>query len=136
MPADGHHEPPLRGRPFNKGQSGNPAGRPKGARNRTTLALEAMLEGEAEVITRKWIELAQAGDLAAIKLAVDRVLPARRERLIEFPIPQLTSAADAVAATAAIIEGASSGNITIGEAVELTKILVTVVKRAKEKLKK
>ena len=45
---------------FKPGQSGNPAGRPKGSRNRSTLALEAIFEAEAEAITRKAIELALA----------------------------------------------------------------------------
>lgn len=40
------------GRQFEEGQSGNPAGRPKGARNRTTLAMQALLEGEADALTR------------------------------------------------------------------------------------
>jgi Family of unknown function (DUF5681) len=55
------------GRPFEPGQSGNPAGRPKGSRNKATLAVEALLDGEAEEITRKAIELAKKGDLAAIR---------------------------------------------------------------------
>jgi len=38
--------------PFQKGQSGNPAGRPPGSRNKKTLVLEALLEGEAEGIAR------------------------------------------------------------------------------------
>jgi hypothetical protein len=36
---------------FLKGQSGNPSGRPRGARNKTTLAVEALLDGEAEALT-------------------------------------------------------------------------------------
>jgi hypothetical protein len=44
-----------RGRPFKKGQSGNPDGRPKGSRHKATLAAEALLDGEAEVLTRKAI---------------------------------------------------------------------------------
>jgi Family of unknown function (DUF5681) len=47
-----------RGRPFQPGQSGNPSGRPKGARNKATLAVEALLENEAEALTRKVIDLA------------------------------------------------------------------------------
>ena len=54
---------------FQKGRSGNPAGKPKGARHRATLAAEALLDGEAEALTRKAIELALAGDRAVTKTA-------------------------------------------------------------------
>ena len=54
--------PKQRGRPFKPGQSGNPAGKPKGARNRSTIAAELLLEGEARALTRKAIELGLAGD--------------------------------------------------------------------------
>ena len=49
---------------WKKGQSGNPNGRAAGSRNRATLAIEALLEGEGEALTRKAIELAKAGDMA------------------------------------------------------------------------
>jgi len=52
-----------RGRPFEPGKSGNPNGRPKGSRNKTTLAIEALLEGESEAITRKLLEMAKEGDM-------------------------------------------------------------------------
>lgn len=54
----------TRGRPFKKG---NP-GRPKGARNKVTLAVEALLDGEAEDLTRKAVELAQEGNTTALRL--------------------------------------------------------------------
>ena len=57
---------------FPKGKSGNPKGRPKGARNKATLAAEALLDGDAETITKKAIELAKAGDLTAIRLCLRR----------------------------------------------------------------
>jgi hypothetical protein len=58
-----------RGRPFVKGQSGNPRGKPKGVRNRATLAAEALLDGEAEALTRKAVEMALGGDVMALKAA-------------------------------------------------------------------
>ena len=58
---------------FESGQSGNP----KGARNKATLAAEALLDGKAEAITRKAIDLAKAGDLTAIRLCLERIIPAR-----------------------------------------------------------
>src|SRR3978361_2276837 len=63
---------------FAKGQSGNPAGKPAGTRNATTLAVEQLLHGEAEAITRKAIEMAKEGDTIALRLVLERVAPVRR----------------------------------------------------------
>jgi hypothetical protein len=60
---------------FKPGQSGNPAGKPKGARNKATLAAQALLEGEAQGIARKAVEMALAGDGAALRLCLERVVP-------------------------------------------------------------
>jgi hypothetical protein len=54
---------------FKPGQSGNPSGRPHGSRNKATLALEALLDGEGEAITRKALE----GDTAALRLCLERI---------------------------------------------------------------
>ena len=59
----------IQGRRFRKGQSGNPAGRPRGSRNKTTLAVDALLDGEAETLTRKAIEKAKDGDVTCLRLA-------------------------------------------------------------------
>jgi hypothetical protein len=118
----------TRGRPFAKGESGNPLGRPQGARNQTTLALEALLDGEAEKITRKVIELALAGDTTTLRLCLDRLLPPRRERPVHFSLPPLQSAADAPGAVAAITGAAAAGEITPGDAAELAKLVDTFVR--------
>ena len=110
-------------RPFSRSRSGNPAGRPAGARNRTTLAAEQLLDGEAQALTQKVIELAQKGDITAIRLCFDRILPRRRERLLSFDMPALASAMDARKAIAAIIEAVAAAEITPGEARELTKLV-------------
>jgi hypothetical protein len=108
---------------FQPGQSGNPAGKPKGARNRTTVAMEALLDGEAEAITRKAIDLAKTGDMAAIRLCFDRLYPPRRDRHIHFEIPRLKSAADASQAAAAIVEAVAAGELTPTEAGELSRVV-------------
>jgi hypothetical protein len=109
----------TRGKPF---QQGNP-GRPKGSRNRTTLALEALLDGEAEAITRKAVEIALEGDVTAMRLVMDRILPPRRERPIMFTMPKMETAADAVKASAALVDAVANGDITPGEAGELSKLV-------------
>ena len=111
-----------------RGQSGNPAGRPSGARNKATLAVEALLDGEAENITRKAIERALEGDTTALRLCMDRIAPARRDRHITFAVPLIDSAADAVKAQGAIIEAAAAGEITPSEASELAELVQGYVK--------
>ena len=77
---------------FKPGQSGNPAGRPKGARHASTLAIEALLDGEGEAITRKAIEAAKAGDMVAIRLVLDRICPPRKSRPIHIELPAISDA--------------------------------------------
>ncbi len=83
----------VRGQPFRKGQSGNPAGRPRGARNRATQNAELLLEGEAEALTRKAVELALGGDPAALRLP-NRLTVPPRERSIQLTLPPIASVAD------------------------------------------
>ena len=82
---------------FQKGQSGNPNGKPKGTRHRVTVAAEALMEGEAEAITRKAIELAKGGDGPALRLCMDRIYPPRKERSVRFRLPSLDKVEDASA---------------------------------------
>jgi Family of unknown function (DUF5681) len=112
-----------RGRPFAKGESGNPAGKPKGARNRVTLACDALLEGEADAITRKAIEMAKAGDGPALRLCMDRIAPPRRDRHVPFALQKLEKAEDALRAAAAIVQAVAEGELTPGEATELSKLV-------------
>lgn len=112
-----------RGRPFEPGQSGNPAGKAKGTRHRTTLAIEALLEGEAETLTRKAIDLALAGDMTALRLCMDRLVPVRRDRPVMFDLPKIGGAGEVKAATEAVLVAVSSGELTPGEASEIGKLI-------------
>ena len=109
----------TRGRPF---EQGNP-GKPKGARHRTTLAIDALLDGEAETLTRKAIQMALAGDTVAMRLCLDRLAPPRRDRPVPFALPKLETAADAKSAAAALVQAVADGELTPSEAADLSKLL-------------
>jgi hypothetical protein len=106
---------------FEPGRSGNPAGRPRGSRNRSTLALEAIFEGEAEALSRRAIAMALDGDGPAMKLCLDRLLSPRRDRSITFDLPAINSAADLPKATEAMLRAVASGEITPSEAADIGK---------------
>ena len=108
---------------FKPGESGNPAGRPRGSRNRTTLAIEALLDGEAEALTRKAIEKALAGDTMALRICMDRIAPPRRDRPTPFDLPVLMEAADARDALAAVVRAVADGELTPAEAVTLAGLI-------------
>jgi hypothetical protein len=112
------------GRPFARG---NP-GRPKGARHKATIAAEVLLDGEAKALTRKAVEMALAGDTTALRLCLDRILPPRRERPINFKLPRLQTAPDAVGALAALIDAVAATEITPSEAAELGKLVEAFVR--------
>jgi Family of unknown function (DUF5681) len=120
--------PKQRGRPFEKGRSGNPQGRPPGARNAATMMAEQLLDGEAATITRKAIELAKQGDLSALRLCLERIVPPRRERPANFNLPLMNSADDASKAMAAITAAVANGELTPAEASELSRVIEGYVK--------
>jgi hypothetical protein len=117
-----------RGRPFAPGTSGNPNGRPKGARNKTTVAAEALLEGEAETLTRKLIDIAKEGDVSALRFWLERIFPARRDRVVTVDMPEIASVQDAGRAAAAVLAACAAGEISIAEASELVRLIESYVR--------
>ena len=117
-----------RGAPFRKGESGNLAGRPAGSRNRATMIAEQLLDCEVRALTRKAVEMALGGDAAAMRLCLSRIIGARNERPIRFALPPIESAADLHAAMAAITSAVARGEITPGEAYELSQVVDTFIR--------
>ena len=113
---------PTKGQ-FEQGVSGNPKGRPKGSRNRASLLAEALLDGESEQITRKLIEKAKNGDLTAIKLCVDRLVPPRKSRPVPINLGKLETAEQISAAQTAILDVAAKGDITLEDAEKWCSLL-------------
>ena len=82
------HAAQKRGRPFEPGQSGNPNGRPKGARNHVTRAVEALIDGQGEALGAKAVEKALNGDSPMLRALLSTLLPPR-ERTVEFELRRL-----------------------------------------------
>src|SRR5262245_46484933 len=79
----------IRGRPF---QRGNP-GRARGSKNRTTRLLEELVTGEGEKLAQKAVELALAGNVRCLQFCLDRLMPRRAGRPLDFTLPQSTTRA-------------------------------------------
>jgi hypothetical protein len=117
----------TRGRPFRKG---NP-GKPRGARNKATVAAESLLDGEAEALTRAAIDRALEGDSVAMRLCLERILPVRKDRPIRVELPHIDSLADASVAAGSITVMVADGQLTPTEGQSLAGI-VEVQRRALE----
>jgi hypothetical protein len=117
-----------RGRPFRKGQSGNPAGRVVGSRNKATLIAEAMLEDESGEVTRTVIDRAKAGDAMGMRLCFERMVAPRRERPVQIDLPPVGGIGDAGAAIGAIVAAAGAGVITPADAGELSRVVDVLVR--------
>ncbi len=113
---------------FAKGQSGNPAGRKRGSRNKAT-ALRDQLEADASALIRKAVELAKGGDVAALRMCLDRILPPLRA---ETSPQEIEAKGDDLASLASsIVREAVAGRISAEAAKELTAAL-SAVGRLKE----
>lgn len=115
-------------RKWKKGESGNPLGRPKGARNKTTLAAEALLHGEAETLTRSCITQALAGNPVALRLCLERILPPIKDRPLELDISNVTTMANVLKALNHVLALMSQGTILPSEADKVAALLVTIQK--------
>lgn len=112
----------TRGRPF---QPGNRLGRgrPAGSRNRATLVLDALAEGEAEMLLRTVLEQAKAGDTRAAEMVLARVWPVRRGRPATLSLPPIRAVSDVVAALGAVADAMAVGKVTPEEASAVAGVL-------------
>ena len=106
---------------------GNP-GRPKGARHRTTVAIEALLDGEAEALTRKAVEMALGGDTTAMRLCLERLAPPRRDRPVSFDMAPIATAEDVAQAGRALMSRVAEGEMTPTEAGEVMRLFEGLAK--------
>lgn len=109
------------GRRFEKDAQGRflkGPGRPKGSKNRVTKAVESLMEGEAEAISRKCVSLALRGDTTAIKLVLDRIAPVRKGR----PIPKVEKR-EGETSVEALLRGVLEGELSPDEAKDVVGLV-------------
>lgn len=107
------------------------AGRPSGARNRTTMAVLELLEGQAEALSHKAVEMALAGDTVALRLCLERLAPPRKDAPVQFSMPKMKTAHDAAEAAAAVLEAVAEGDLTPTQGAQVMA-LIDVFRRTLE----
>ena len=87
------------------------------------MAVQELLEGEAEALTRKCVDLAMAGDTTALRLCMERLAPAVKSRPVNLRLPPIKTVADILEAQAATIGAMAIGDITPDEAATIAGVL-------------
>jgi hypothetical protein len=105
------------------GQSGNPRGRPKGARHRVSILAEQLMQGDAEDVVRAVIAAAKNGDMVAARIIIDRICPVRKGAAVMFDLPAMLTAADLPVALAAVSQAVANGELSPDEAASITAVL-------------
>jgi hypothetical protein len=114
----------VRGRPF---QPGNP-GRPPGSKNKTTRLVEQLVEGDAEELSRKMLELAKKGNVRCLEYWLDRLVPKRSGRPLDLQLPAIKSVHDLTAGMAAVTTAVNNGDLTAEEATHVIQWFECYVK--------
>ena len=101
------------------------AGKPKGTRHKATQAVLALLDGEAEALTRQAVTMALDGDGVALRLCLERIAPPRRDAPVQFDLPRMETARDAAKAAGAVLEAVAEGDLTPTEGAHIMALVET-----------
>jgi hypothetical protein len=113
-----------RGAPFEPGNKLG-RGRPQGSRNKSTMAALELLREHSDVVVRKCIAEALRGNKMAMKLCMDRIVPARRDPPVKLTLPPVNTAAEVAKALNVVLKAISSGRLTPEEGLTISDILET-----------
>jgi Family of unknown function (DUF5681) len=108
---------------FQPGQSGNPAGRPSGSLNKQTIAVQAVMEERAKELATDLIDRAKNGDLAAMRLCMEQLVPTGRNRRVPIELPVIKTPEDAELALTVVTDELAAGNLSISEASALVGLI-------------
>jgi len=104
--------------------AGNP-GKPRGTRHKATQAVLALLDGEAEALTRQAVTMALDGDATALRLCLERIAPPRKDAPVQFNLPRMETARDAAKAAGAVLEAVAEGELTPTEGAHIMALVET-----------
>ena len=96
------------------------SGRPKGSHNKATIAIENLLQGQAEALTQTAVTKALAGDSVALRLCMERIAPAPKDQPVSFTLPKMQNALDASDAAGSVLNAVSNGELT---PIEATRVM-------------
>jgi hypothetical protein len=113
----------MQGGQFAPGTSGNPAGKARGTRHKATRVALALLSGEVDGLARKAVELALPGDVTALRLCLERLVPPCREAPVTLDLARLETRADASRVLSVLLAEAGRGEVTPGEAEKLARLV-------------
>ena len=86
----------------------------------SSLAIESLLEGQAEALTQTAISKALEGDGLALRLCMERIAPAPKDKSVSFPLPEMNNAIDASKAASSVLTAVSEGELT---PIEATRVM-------------
>ena len=90
--------------------------------------MRTLLDGQATALTQKAIDVALTGDIPALRLCLDRILPPRKDSPVTFDLPEIKTLNDTVPAMGALVKAVGQGDLTPTEAGELTKMVQAFAK--------
>jgi len=85
--------------------------------------MQHALDGEAQALTRKAVELALEGNTTALKLCLDRLLAPRRDRTVPLALPPVEGAGGLAGMMAAIVAATGNGEISSTEAARWARLV-------------
>ena len=98
-------------------------GRPKGARNKATIAVESLLQGQAEALTQTAVTKALEGDSIALRLCMERIAPAPKDQPVSFRLSKMNNALDASVSAGSVLTAVSEGELTPIEAIRVMGLI-------------
>lgn len=107
---------------FKKGESGNPAGKPRGAKDKRT-ELRELLKPHAAKLVQKVVDLALAGDVSALRICIDRIIPPVRESRLSITLPAVKDVSGCTAAQAKVLQAVTAGDLVPGEGQALSGLI-------------